>query len=86
MLYSVLYFCHLFCHFVSHKCQSEKSGYVFDDVTGAAMSDVSSESETGNVSLENQVMGSATVGQREGQNETLTTEELRKRRQAYYER
>lgn len=64
----------------------KKIRYVFDDVTGAAMSDVSSESETGNVSLDNQVMGSATVGQREGQNETLTTEELRKRRQAYYDR
>nr|XP_046268395.1 ataxin-3 [Scatophagus argus] len=52
---------------------------------GAVMSNKSSESEAGNVKLGSQV-GSAAGGQREGQNETLTAEELRKRRQAYFDR
>lgn len=48
-------------------------------VTGAVMSNTSSESV-------GQASGSAAGGQREGQNETLTAEELRKRRQAYFDR
>ncbi|KAG7238533.1 hypothetical protein INR49_030806 [Caranx melampygus] len=46
---------------------------------GAVMSNTSSESAS-------QASGSAAGGQREGQNETLTAEELRKRRQAYFDR
>lgn len=49
------------------------------------MSNKSSESEMGNVKKGSQVAGSA-AGQREGKNETLTAEELRKRRQAYFDR
>ncbi|XP_070835829.1 ataxin-3 [Chaetodon trifascialis] len=48
---------------------------------GAVMSNKSSESGMGNVKS-----GSAAGGQRDGQNETLTAEELRKRRQAYFDR
>lgn len=53
---------------------------------GAVMSNKSSESEVGNVKSGSQAGGSAAGGQREGQNETLTAEELRKRRQAYFDR
>lgn len=52
---------------------------------GAVMSNKSSESEMANVKSGSQVAGS-TAGQKEGQNETLTAEELRKRRQAYFDR
>lgn len=45
------------------------------------MSNKSSESEMGNVKS-----GSAAGGQKAGQSETLTAEELRKRRQAYFDR
>ncbi|KAM3595161.1 uncharacterized protein V6R79_019235 [Siganus canaliculatus] len=48
---------------------------------GAVMSNKPSESEMGNVKS-----GSAIGGQKEGQNETLTAEELRRRRQAYFDR
>lgn len=48
---------------------------------GAVMSNKSSESEMGNLKS-----GSTSGGQREGQNETLTAEELRRRRQAYFDR
>lgn len=47
------------------------------------MSNVSSESEKGNVK---KVVENPAAGQRGGQNETLTAEELRKRRQAYFDR
>lgn len=50
------------------------------------MSNKASESEMGNVKPGSQVAGSAAGGQRDGQNETLTAEELRKRRQAYFDR
>lgn len=50
------------------------------------MSNVSSESEKGNVKSGHQVVESPAGGQRGGQNETLTAEELRKRRQAYFDR
>lgn len=50
------------------------------------MSNVSSESEKGNVKSGHQVAESPAGGQRGGQNETLTAEELRKRRQAYFDR
>lgn len=50
------------------------------------MSNKASESEMGNVKSGSQVAGSAAGGQREGQNEALTAEELRKRRQAYFDR
>lgn len=53
---------------------------------GAVMSNVSSESEKGNVKSGHQVAESPAGGQRGGQNETLTAEELRKRRQAYFDR
>lgn len=53
---------------------------------GAVMSNKSSESEMGNVKSGSQVAGSAAGGPKEGQNETLTAEELRKRRQAYFDR
>lgn len=46
------------------------------------MSNKSSESDMGNVKSGSQVAGSATGGQ----NETLTAEELRKKRQAYFDR
>lgn len=52
------------------------------DIIGAVMSNKSSESDMGNVKSGSQVAGSATGGQ----NETLTAEELRKRRQAYFDR
>lgn len=52
---------------------------------GAVMSNKSSEYEVGDVKSGSQAAGSA-GGQREGQNETLTAEELRKRRQAYFDR
>lgn len=45
------------------------------------MSNKSSEAEMGNMKS-----GSTSGGQREGQNETLTAEELRRRRQAYFDR
>lgn len=51
------------------------------NIIGAVMSNKSSESEMGNVKS-----GSATGGQKAGQSETLTAEELRKRRQAYFDR
>lgn len=50
------------------------------------MSNVSSESEKINVKSGCQVVESSAGGQRGGQNETLTAEELRKRRQAYFDR
>ena len=50
------------------------------------MSNKSSESEMGNMKLASQAAGSSTGGQRAGQNEALTAEELRKRRQAYFDR
>lgn len=50
------------------------------------MCNVSSESEKGNVKSAGQVVESPVGGQRGGQNETLTAEELRKRRQAYFDR
>ncbi|XP_071354995.1 ataxin-3 isoform X1 [Trachinotus anak] len=53
---------------------------------GAVMSNTSSESEVGNVKSGSQAAESAAGGQREGKNETLTAEELRKRRQAYFDR
>ncbi|KAI3367737.1 hypothetical protein L3Q82_026575 [Scortum barcoo] len=53
---------------------------------GAVMSNKASESEMGNVKSGSQVAGSSTGGQRDGQNEKLTAEELRKRRQAYFDR
>ncbi|XP_028251991.1 ataxin-3 isoform X1 [Parambassis ranga] len=53
---------------------------------GAVMSNRSSECEVGNVKVGSQAAGSAAGGQKEGQNETLTAEELRKRRQAYFDR
>ncbi|KAM9355915.1 ataxin-3 [Pholidichthys leucotaenia] len=53
---------------------------------GAVMSNKSSDCEVGNVKSASQATGSATGGQREGQNEALTAEELRKKRQAYFER
>lgn len=56
------------------------------NIVGAVMSNKSSESEVVNVKSGSQAAGSAAGGQREGQNETLTAEELRKRRQAYFDR
>ncbi|TWW72119.1 Ataxin-3 [Takifugu flavidus] len=53
---------------------------------GAVMCNVSSESEKGNVKSSSQAVESPVGGQRGGQNETLTAEELRKRRQAYFDR
>ncbi|CAI5696605.1 ataxin-3 isoform X2 [Oreochromis niloticus] len=53
---------------------------------GAVMCNKSSECEVGNVKSGSQAAGSAAREQREGQNETLTAEELRKRRQAYFDR
>lgn len=50
------------------------------------MSNKSSECEVGNVTSGGQAAGSAAGAQREGQKETLTAEELRKRRQAYFDR
>lgn len=50
------------------------------------MSNRSSECEMGNVKSGRQAAGSATCGQKENQSETLTAEELRKRRQAYFDR
>lgn len=47
---------------------------------GAVMSNTSSELHTG------KVQSSSQTAQREGQSETLTAEELRKRRQAYFDR
>lgn len=52
---------------------------------GAVMSNKSSEAELANVKSGSQVGGSVS-GQKEAQNETLTAEELRKRRQAYFDR
>ncbi len=53
---------------------------------GAVMSNKSSESEMRNVRSGSKVGGSAAGGQRDGPTETLTAEELRKRRQAYFDR
>lgn len=60
--------------------------YLYDNVIGAVMCNVSSESEKGNVKSSSQAVESPVGGQRGGQNETLTAEELRKRRQAYFDR
>lgn len=49
------------------------------------MTNQSSEYEVGDVKPGSQAAGSA-GGQKEGQNETLTAEELRRRRQAYFDR
>lgn len=59
---------------------------LYDNVIGAVMCNVSSESEKGNVKSSSQAVESPVGGQRGGQNETLTAEELRKRRQAYFDR
>ncbi|XP_056281989.1 ataxin-3 isoform X1 [Pseudoliparis swirei] len=53
---------------------------------GAVMSNKSSESEMGNVKPGSQAGGSSAGGHRAGHNEALTAEELRKRRQAYFDR
>lgn len=53
---------------------------------GAVMSNKSSEYEVRNLKSGSQAASSAAGGQREGQTETLTAEELRKRRQAYFDR
>lgn len=50
------------------------------------MSNKSAESELRNVKLVSQAAGSAVGGQRVGPNQALTAEELRKRRQAYFDR
>lgn len=50
------------------------------------MSNKSSDSAIDNVKSASLVAGSAAGGQKEAQNETLTAEELRKRRQAYFDR
>ncbi|XP_029982159.1 ataxin-3 isoform X2 [Sphaeramia orbicularis] len=52
---------------------------------GAVVSNRSSETEMGNVKSGSQAAGSTAGGQK-GPNETLTAEELRKRRQAYFDR
>ncbi|KAJ0009067.1 hypothetical protein NQD34_016482 [Periophthalmus magnuspinnatus] len=52
---------------------------------GAVMSNTSSEHQTGKVQS-SQTASSAVGSQREGQSETLTAEELRKKRQAYFDR
>ena len=56
------------------------------NIIGAVMSNKSSEVELGNVKSVSQAAGSAVGGQKEGQNQALTAEELRKRRQAYFDR
>ncbi|XP_072313828.1 ataxin-3 isoform X2 [Eucyclogobius newberryi] len=53
---------------------------------GAVMSNTSSEHPTGKVLSNSQTAGSAAASKREGQSETLTAEELRKKRQAYFDR
>lgn len=50
------------------------------------MSNKSSEPDVGNVKSEKQAVQSSTCGDKSSQNETLTAEELRKRRQAYFDR
>lgn len=55
-------------------------------ILGAVMSNKSSESEMGNVKPGSQAGGSSAGGHRAGHNEALTAEELRKRRQAYFDR
>lgn len=50
------------------------------------MSNTSSDSTMDNVRTGSAVVGSASGRQREAQNDTLTAEELRKRRQAYFDR
>lgn len=50
------------------------------------MCNVSLESVKGNVKSSGQVVESPVGGQRGGQSETLTAEELRRRRQAYFDR
>lgn len=60
--------------------------YLFHNITGAVMCNMSSESEKGNVKSVSHIVESTAGGQRGGQNETLTAEELRKRRQAYFDR
>ncbi|KAM3871368.1 ataxin-3 [Diretmus argenteus] len=53
---------------------------------GAVMSNKSSESIMGNVKISSQAAGSAAGGPGGAQTETLTAEELRRRRQAYFDR
>uniref|UniRef100_A0A1A8QS21 ubiquitinyl hydrolase 1 n=1 Tax=Nothobranchius rachovii TaxID=451742 RepID=A0A1A8QS21_9TELE len=53
---------------------------------GAVMSNRMSDSEGEGVKSGGQAAESATEEQKEGQNETLTAEELRKRRRAYFDR
>ncbi|CAG5866410.1 ataxin-3 isoform 2-T2 [Menidia menidia] len=53
---------------------------------GAVMSNRPSETGMGNVKSGSQVPGSVPGAQKETQNEALTAEELRKRRQAYFDR
>ncbi|RVE57207.1 hypothetical protein OJAV_G00213960 [Oryzias javanicus] len=53
---------------------------------GPGMSNKSSDPNVGNVKSEKQAVQSSTCGDKSGQNETLTAEELRKRRQAYFDR
>lgn len=50
------------------------------------MSNKSSDSAIDNVKSASLVAGSSAGGQKEAQNEKLTAEELRKRRQAYFDR
>ncbi|CAB1457987.1 unnamed protein product [Pleuronectes platessa] len=53
---------------------------------GAVMSNTSPECEVGAVKLGSQAAGSSVGSQREGPSDALTAEELRKRRQAYFDR
>ncbi|XP_035023495.1 ataxin-3 isoform X2 [Hippoglossus stenolepis] len=53
---------------------------------GAVMSNKSPGSEVGAVKSGSQAAGSSAGSQREGQSDALTAEELRKRRQAYFDR
>ncbi|XP_019940328.1 ataxin-3 [Paralichthys olivaceus] len=53
---------------------------------GSVMSNTSPESEVGAGKSGSQAAGSSAGSQREGQSEALTAEELRKRRQAYFDR
>lgn len=59
--------------------------YILFNCVGAALSNMS-ECEAENVKADSQPAANAAGGQTESQNETLTAEELRKRRQAYFDR
>ena len=77
-----------------HKSYSKFTGWSHNVLTvvsilvllGAVMSNTSPECEVGAVKLGSQAAGSSAGGQREGQSDALTAEELRKRRQAYFDR